>query len=1220
MMSTVHKSLTITFLAVSILISGLTVDFVGAQNTAVIKATSRRSADPLLSRYLRFGRLTTEDGLSSDQTWDLAEDKHGFMWFATADGLSRYDGASVKVYRHNTEDPNSLSNNLVRAMIADQSGDLWIGTWGGGLNQYDAEKDTFIRYRYKPDVPHSLSHDIVRTVYEDRAGTIWVGTMRGLDKLDRENNQFTHYQYDPDDPNSLSNNIVWSIMEDRTGFLWVGTEGGLNRFDPKTERFIHYRHNPDDPSSLSHNTVRSIYEDSSGILWAGTLGGLCRLNPDRTRITRYQHDVNDPQTLSHNIVDSVYEDRSGRLWVGTWGGGLNRFDRETASFTHYRHYATDPYSLSADTVWHIYESKQGMLWIATDGGISILDGQAKPFYHYRFLPGNPDNLSNNSVQALYASRSGILWVGTGGAGINKFDPQTEKFTHYLNDPSDPDSLNDDTVKAICEDRLGIIWVGTRGKGLIKFDPNTGSTSIYRHDAGDSHSLSNNSVVRIYEDETGTLWVGTWGGGLNAFDRKSEQFTRYQHDPKGPNSLSHNSVSTVFEDRAGVLWIGTMGGLNKLERETKTFTHYKNVPTDPQSLVADSVMSIYEDRTGTLWIGTMKGIDKFDRQNNRFTHYTTKNGLPSDSIWGILEDEQGRLWLSTANGLSRFDPRTEKFRNYSVNDGLQSNTFFLYSAYSKSKSGEMFFGGPNGFNAFYPDQIVDNPHPPPVLITDFQLANKPVPIGADSILQKSILETDKLVLSYRDRVFSFEFAALNYRAPEKNRYKYKLEGFDKEWTETTGKRRFVTYTNLDPGDYVFRAIGSNNDGVWNEEGAAVRITVTPPWWETIWLRISMVVAAIGLLAGGFRWRVSGIENRRRELEIQVQRMTQIRQMQAERERILEVSQDMICIVGMDGYFQYVNPAWKKTLGYTEKDLLSKKFIGFVHPDDRAKTMREFETLTAGRQTVDFENRYTHKDGSIRYLAWMATPLPDEERVYAVARDITIRKQIEISLQASRKKAEALAAKLISTQEAGSARLARELHDDIIQRLAFLKIEVDKLEMENQSLPEPTGEKLKQIAREIGKLSSDIHMISRRLHPISLEILGLVRSIETECQNFTRLNEIPVTLDLDGTVEYPSKEISLCTYRILQEGLRNIVRHAKATGVHVTLSKKNDILHLLIKDNGIGFDPASDGVRAGLGIASMTERARLLRGNLSIESRPGNGTAIKLELPLESRKEA
>jgi PAS domain S-box-containing protein len=326
--------------------------------------------------------------------------------------------------------------------------------------------------------------------------------------------------------------------------------------------------------------------------------------------------------------------------------------------------------------------------------------------------------------------------------------------------------------------------------------------------------------------------------------------------------------------------------------------------------------------------------------------------------------------------------------------------------------------------------------------------------------------------------------------------------------------------------------------------------------------------------------------------------------------------MICIAGMDGYFKYLNPAWEKNLGYTGEELLSKKFLNFVHPDDRDKTVWEFESLAAGNQTVDFENRYTHRDGSFRLFSWKATSLPDEERVYAVGRDITERKQMEISLHASRKKAEVLAANLISSQEAGSARLARELHDDIVQRLAFLKIEVDKLGMKNPSLPEPEGDKLRQIARDIGVLSSDIHLISRRLHPISLEILGLVRSIETECQNFTRLYEIPATWDLNGTVEDPSKEISLCAYRILQEGLRNIVRHAKATEVHVTLSKKNDILHLSIKDNGIGFDPASDGVKAGLGIASMTERARLLQGSLSIESRPGKGTAVKLAVPLES----
>ncbi len=378
---------------------------------------------------------------------------------------------------------------------------------------------------------------------------------------------------------------------------------------------------------------------------------------------------------------------------------------------------------------------------------------------------------------------------------------------------------------------------------------------------------------ITEDREGTLWISTWGGGLNAFDRELGQFTHYQHDPADPQSLSHNQVISVLEDRAGELWVGTFGGLNKFDREAKTFTRYLHDAADPQSLGHDSVTSMHEDGTGTLWIGTLGGLDRYDGQNDQFTHYTTANGLPSEIVWGILEDEQGRLWLSTSNGLSRFDPQTESFSNYDVSDGLQGNTFLNFSSYSQSQDGKMLFGGSNGFNAFYPDQIVDNLYPPPVLITDFRLANKPMPIGADSVLKKAILETDALVLSYRDRVLSFEFSGLNYRAPEQNRYKYKMEGFEEEWNEVDSARRFATYTNLDPGSYVFRVIGSNNDDVWNEEGASIKITITPPWWETTWFRIGLGVLVIGLLVGAYGWRVRTLQARSHELEFQVAERTE-----------------------------------------------------------------------------------------------------------------------------------------------------------------------------------------------------------------------------------------------------------------------------------------------------------------------------------------------------------
>ncbi|MGD9361593.1 MAG: two-component regulator propeller domain-containing protein, partial [Desulfobacterales bacterium] len=875
MLNTLQKSLAIAFLAVSIFISGLTVDLAGAQDRAPGTAASRRSGDPLLSRYLRFGRLTTKDGLSSDQTRNVVQDKLGFMWFATLGGLSRYDGASVKVYRHDPDDANSLSHNIARALIVDQRGVLWIGTWGGGLNRYDREKNAFIHYRHEPDNPRSLSHDIVRTVYEDRDGTIWVGTMRGLNKLDRDSRQFTRYQHDPGDPNSLSNNIIWSVVQDSRGALWVGTGNGLNRFDPDTETFIRYRHDPDDPVSISNNSVRAIHEDRSGNLWLGTAGGLDKLNPERVRIKTYQHDKNNPQSLSHNIIHAVHEDRSGRLWIGTWGGGLNRFDRDSETFMHYRHNAEDPYSLSSDSIWHIYEGQDGMLWPATEGGVSFLDGRAKPFHHYRVLPGNPNSLSDSHVNTLYAGRAGIVWVGTNSGGLNKFDRRTETFTQYLDDPSDPIDISNDNLTAVYEDQLGLIWIGTRGKGLIKYDPETEQFTSYRYDAAKPHSLSHDSVVNIYEDRTGTLWIGTYGGGINALDRETDQFTRYRHDPSDPRSLSANIVLSVFEDRAGVLWVGTTSsGLNKFNREVGEFTHFRHDASDPNSISADGVTSIYEDRAGNLWIGTVGGLDKFDRHHNRVVrHYSTKNGLPNDMICGILEDEQGKLWLSTQNGLSRFDHRKESFRNYSVSDGLQGNTFFLYSPPSISPSGEMFFGGSNGFNAFYPGEIVDNLIPPPVLITNFLLANRPVPIGGGSVLKKSILETDELILSYQDDIFSFEFVALNYRAPEQSRYKYKMEGFEDEWNEVDITRRFATYTNLDPSDYVFRVIASNNDGVWNEEGASIMITITPPWWETNWFRISIAIIGAGLLVGGFGWRVRAIQARSRELEIQVEKRTE-----------------------------------------------------------------------------------------------------------------------------------------------------------------------------------------------------------------------------------------------------------------------------------------------------------------------------------------------------------
>jgi len=1219
MMNIPYNFLTIAFLAISIFISGLTVDLVSAQNSAEGEVAALHPTNLLQSRYLRFGRLTSDDGLSNDQVRGVAQDKYGFIWIGTLNGLNRYDGAGFKVYRHDPNNPHSLSNNLARDLFIDRSGTPWIGTWGGGLNQYDGEKDAFIHYQHDPDDPLSLSNNITRTIFEDRAGAIWVGTMGGLNRLDRENGTFTRYLHDPENTNSLSNNIVLSVIEDSTGMFWIGTEGGLDRFDPATEQFTHYRNDPDDPASLSHNVVRVIYEDHTSTIWLATNKGLCKFIPETDEFAHYHHDPDNPLSLSNDYVTGLFEDRAGRFWVGTWGGGLNLLDRETGTFSQYRQHSSDPYSLSNNNVDSIFEDRHGMIWIATDGGVNTIDTKAKPFYHYRIIADNRNGLGHNAVRSIHAGRSGNIWIGTNGGGFFRFDRQTEQFTGYQNDPADPNSLSDDAVAAVYEDRIGLIWVGTSGSGLNRFDPDAKRYTHFRYDPSDPRSLSSDIINFIYEDRAGTLWVGT-SGGLNSFDRETGQFTRYQHDPEDSQTLSNDYVTAINEDQNGILWISTFGGLNKFDFETQTFTRYKHLSSDPQSLAQDGVSSICEDRAGNLWVGTAAGLDKFDRISGQFTHYTTAHGLSSNTIWAILEDEQGRLWISTSSKMSRFDPRTETFRNFDVSDGLQSNTFYRWSAYSKSLSGEMFFGGPNGFNAFYPDQIEDDITPPSVLISDFQLVNKPVPIGDDSVLQKSILETDTLVLSYRDLVFSFELAVLNYRVPEKNRFKYRMEGFESAWNEVDSTRRFATYTNLDPGDYIFKVIGANNDGIWNEEGDAVHITVTPPWWEKMWFRIIMVTSVVALVIGGFRWRVSTGEARRRELESQVETMTLARQMQAERDRLLEVSQDLVCIVGMDGYFKYINPAWEKIIGYTKEDLLGRKFLDFVHQDDRSKSIHEFESLVTGGQTVDFENRYLHKNGSIRHLSWMATPLPNEERVYAFGRDITSRKQSERDLKQYQQRLKALASQLTIAEENERRRIAVGLHDHVCQSLALANIQLELIKRKSSAESE-IADMLDDISDTLQESLNDTRQLMLELSSPLMNEIGLAAAIsewlKTQVGNRYNLKTKFINNISDFHSEVLEFDVRAILFRNVRELLVNAIKHAQAKKISVCMEEKNSSFKIIVEDDGIGFEPGAmitDGnTISGFGLFSVQELMNDLGGNLKIVSEPGKGCTATLSAP-------
>ncbi|MFC2140868.1 two-component regulator propeller domain-containing protein [Acidobacteriota bacterium] len=806
---------------------------------------------------IAFEYITSNNGLSNDNILCILQDSKGFLWFGTENGLNRFDGYNFKTYRHQPEHSNSLSSDIVRTIIEDRSGVLWIGTLWGGVSKFDPKTETFTHYQSDPGNPNSLSHNFVFSILEDRAGIIWIGTFGGgVNKFDAKMGTFTHYESVPGNSNSLSDNKVMTMIEDSSGFLWIGTfAGGLNKFCPGTETFIRYQADPANPHSLSNNSVSIILEDQDqeGILWIGTLGGgLNKFSSKTETFTHYQADPGNPNSLSSNDVRKIYPDQTGVLWVGT-SEGLNRFDGK-GKFTRYLADPTTPGSLSANTIRSIYEDRSGIIWIGTQyGGLNKFNREEKKFNHYSYIFGEPNSLSNKTVTAIYEDPHGILWIGTLD-GLNKMNRKNETFTftHYRKDPLDPSSLSDNRIWSIYEDRSGEFWIGTFN-GLNQLDREKEKFTRYQAEDNEPNSLSNKTILSIGEDRWGFLWIGTFDG-LNRFDRRNRRFKYYQYDPNDPNSIGHNTILSIFEDHYGVLWIGTVGGLNKFNRETETFTRYRADQGNANGLSSDKINFIHEDTSGTLWFGTYGGLNKYDRKKNTFTHYLMKDGAPSDVISGILEDEHGNLWISTMNGLSKFDPKTGKFKNYDSSDGLQGNEF-KYACY-KSKSGEMFFGGINGFNAFFPDSIIDNPYPPGVVITGFKISNKSVGIGEEvdglKILEKHISETNELKLSYKHTTLSFEYVGLHYAASESNQYAYKMEGLDKDWNYV-GKRRFAVYPHLYPGHYVFKVKASNNDNKWNVTGASVNIFIPPPYWRQWWFLVLAGVVFISLLFGGYYYR-------------------------------------------------------------------------------------------------------------------------------------------------------------------------------------------------------------------------------------------------------------------------------------------------------------------------------------------------------------------------------
>lgn len=874
-------------------------------------------------RKIEFDRITTKEGLSHSTVTAIRQDSKGFMWFGTYGGLNKYDGHRFTIFRTEPGNLNSVFTNAITTICEDIDGSLWVGTFGG-LNKFDPHTNKFKRYSSIKLKNDSINGFNAYCINVDSFQNLWVGTNYGLYKYDREQDDFINFFKGGMDANPFSEEHIQTMFVAEGHTLWLGTiNKGLYEINYNTREVRNYRSEPNNKHSLSHNFVKSIYVEKAGFVWIGTYGGgLNKLNVATGEFIHFRKELDKQSSLGNDFINAIYKDKQGKLYVGT-AEGLDILNIKTGEFYHYRDEGNEQASISNNNILSIFKDQSGLLWVGLDGGgVCRSDMNKKKFYNYSTGKNDSMCLSNKMVFSIREDSNGIIWIGTYGGGLNYLNPITNRIKHFFHNPGNPYSLSSNKILSVNVGISGNLWIGTDGEGLDKFVLNDLQFKTeerfynFKHNSDIKNSISHNVTYTVLEDRKNNVWVGTWGEGLNKLipvSRTKESHNsgnqageyivkRFKYIPEDENSLSNNVVFTLYEDKEGTIWIGLNGGgLNKLvEKEVlingetqieESFISYKTDSKDSTSLNDNGVFSIFESKNGDFWVGTAAGLNKFERDNETFKAYTVKDGLPDNVIFGILEDNNGNLWLGTHGGISKFNPVDETFKNYSYKDGLQDNVFNP-DAFCKTNSGYMYFGGPNGITAFHPDSIIDNNYQPKIMLTDFKILNKTVQIGevraGRVILGKTISTIDEIILTHKDYVFSFEFSASHYAVPSKNQYAYIMEGFDEGWNYI-GYKRTATYTNLDPGTYVFKVKATNNDGVWNEEGISLRVIVLPPWWKTWWFRSVAFVFILSILVLFYFYRLNSLKNQKRILKKMVNERTSELQ---ETNKILEASREEI----------------------------------------------------------------------------------------------------------------------------------------------------------------------------------------------------------------------------------------------------------------------------------------------------------------------------------------
>ncbi|MBS4034827.1 MAG: hypothetical protein KGZ85_10200 [Ignavibacterium sp.] len=816
-----------------------------------------------------FRQYGIEDGLSQSTVFASLQDKIGFMWFGTSSGLNKYDGYKFTVYLNDPDDSTSIAGEVISALFEDSDGTIWVGSIEGNVNKYIRETDSFtsihiasllsermIEEQDYYDYPLSFSRNhssTVTSIIEDTEGNLWISTWgNGIFNIDKEFNKLNHFYFNNSSSSIIPTNRITKLVWDENDFIWAATFGkGLLKCQQKNGKysFSTYNFSPENKNGLSDDKLITLLLDSEKNLWIGTFyGGLNLLPkseknsaPSETKFVRFEPSIKS-NSISSKTVMALIEDKSQNIWIGTFGSGLNKYNINTRTFTIFRHNPTNQSSLADDDVLSLSIERSGIIWAGSHlgAGITKIQKSRAKFNIYTHRPDDKNGLSDNVIWSIYEDKSKNLWVGTYRGGLNKIDRGKNQFTYFQHSSNNVNSISSNHIRAITEDRFGNLWIGTYNKGLNLIDKRTGKVKRIGNDPDIKHSLTSNQVQSIYIDNN-EYWIGTFGEGLNYYNSVANPFNEeikffnFVHDPENPNSLSDNRVYKVFKDTKDNLWIGTFGGgLNKFEPIDGTFKSYRYNPVDNESIADDKILCIVEDSDGYLWIGTFGGgLNRLDPATGKFKRFSMQDGITTRVVYGILEDDKKNLWLSTDNGIYTMDYQTKKITRYDILDGVQSKEF-NGGSYFKSESGELFFGGINGLNYFYPDSIESSTFLPSVVITSISVQNEPV---------KGI--PSEISLKYDKNFITFEFASLDFTNPKENSYAFILDGFDREWQQTTSERRIANYTNLPPGSYTFRVKGSNSDGFWSANEALVLLEIIPPFWQRWWF-IVLVLITVGSL--------------------------------------------------------------------------------------------------------------------------------------------------------------------------------------------------------------------------------------------------------------------------------------------------------------------------------------------------------------------------------------